>query len=185
MIGNASKNAAVYFYLGVAGFLLVMFLLFAPTRTHFYNVDVPYEDVEYYFEKEPYDYQEEYEAQEPYQTTETYYDKVPVTKTETNTAPSGQHFSSCSGSCHCTRYSISYCVECTCDVVEYKTVKKERPVTKYKAVTKTRTSTGYRDVQKQRAVTKFRQEERQYETNWLFGFRVPWYIHLAYVSRSG
>lgn len=182
---EASKNTLIYFYLGVTGFLLLIFFLIAPTKTHFYTVDVPYEDVEYYFEKEPYEYQESYEAQEPYQTTEIYNDKVPVQKTETHTAPSGQYFTSYGSNCQCTRYSgwlFPQCIEYTCTVVEYETVQKERPVTKYKTVTKYRTATGYRDVQKQRTVTKLRQEQRQYEINWVFGFRVPWNLHIAYLS---
>lgn len=182
---EASRNTLTYFYLGVAGFLLLIFFLIAPTRTHFYTVEVPYEDIEYYFEKEPYEYQEAYEAQEGYETTETYSDQVPIQKLRTDTAQEGYYYPHCDGDCYCTGYNyLGNCIKCTCQYTEYETIQKERPVTKYKTVTKTRTATGYHDVQKQRTVTKLRQEQRQYEINWVFEFRVPWYLHIAYLSQS-
>jgi len=168
------------FFIGVGLFVLAMFFVLGPTKTHLYSVDVPYEDTEYYTEKEPYTYEEAYTVQEPYQTTETYYDEVPVQRTETYTAPEGQYYPSCGTDCVCTnRNWLGSCVECTCLVTDYETVEKERPVTEYMTVTKYRTVNAYKDVQKSRLVTKFRQEQRQYEVNWLFNFRVPWTLHLS------
>ena len=179
--------------------LLGLLTAFAPTKTHYYTVEVPYEDTETYYEKEPYDAQEAYQVEVPYESTETYYDTVPTQTSvpytdyedKVYTAGPGKYYPDVSSPCRCTDYNFwGNCVEqtCTYPVTKYKTetrqetVEKTRPVTKYKTETKYRTVTKYKDVQKSRTVMKMRDEQRQYEVNWLFNFRVPWFLHVPNLS---
>ena len=183
----------------ITGIILLgaIFTLAAPTKTHTYYVDVPYEASESYTEKEPYDAQEAYQVQVPYESTETYTDTVPVEVDVPYTdyeekvyhAESGHYYPDVSSPCRCTDYNFwGNCVEqtCTTPVTKYKTetqqqtIEKTRPVTKYKTETKYRTVTKYRDVQKSRTVTKTKEEPKQYEVNWLFKFRVPWRLHIPH-----
>ncbi|MBU0460908.1 MAG: hypothetical protein KJ771_08955 [Nanoarchaeota archaeon] len=176
------------FFIGLGIFLLITFIIIAPTKTHHYEVEVPYTDTETYSEKEPYETQEEYQTQEPYQTTETYYDQVPVQKKQVNDASSGQYYPSCNNNCYCSKQEWNWnmfeyiCVQCTCQITEYQTIAKERPVTKYTTVTKYRTVTKYKDVQKTREVIKTKMDPRQVEVNWIFNFKLPYKLHLPYIS---
>ena len=185
------------FYTVASAILIIAFFILVPTKTVTYAVEVSYTDYENYTEKEPYEAVEPYEAQEPYQTTETYTDKVPIQtqepyeETETSVkvydAPENTYYPDC-GECECTEYATTYCVQCTCNVsrtitkyktiIEYKNIDKERPVTKYETVTKYRNVTKYRDIEKTREVIGFKEEERKMETNWLFGFKVPYEFHV-------
>jgi hypothetical protein len=170
-----------------------------PTKTYYYTVEVPHEEQESYFEKEPYDEQESYVVQVPYEKMETYMDTVPVqvsvpyiTYEDTiNQAPPGRYYPSCTDPCRCTEYDwLGNCIECTCTYAvqqyrtetEQQTIQKTRPVTKYREETRLRTVTRYRDVQKERTVLRMGEEQRQYEVNWLFGFRSPWLLHIPYLS---
>jgi hypothetical protein len=183
-------------------FLLIAFIILAPTKTHHYEVEVSFTDTETYTEKEPYEAQESYQTQEPYQDVEYYTDTVPVEQsvpytdyeTVVHNAPSGQYYPSCGSDCTCTDYSFwtGQCIQCTClvAVTRYKTqivyqeIQKERPVTKYRTITKYRTVTKYRDVEKTREVVKTKMDPRQVEVNWLFGFKLPYRLHLPYISEE-
>jgi hypothetical protein len=198
---NVKSRGNLVFIIGITIFLLTVFILFGPTKTVTYQVEVSYTDTEHYTEKEPYETQEDYTVQEPYQTTEYYTDQVPVEQsvpytdydTVIHDAPSGSYYTDC-GSCSCTKYTFwtGQCVQCTCRVavtryqtqIVYKDIQKERPVTKYQTVTKYRTVTQYRDVDKTREVIKIRLEERQMEVNWIWNFRMPYRLHLPYISEK-
>lgn len=196
------KNRSnLYFFICLGIFLIIAFFILAPTKTYHYEVEVSYTDTETYTVKEPYETQESYQVQEPYETTETYTDKVPVQeevpyqnleyyydtviKDDCNT----------DAGCSCTDWGgflWMTCVKCSCKkshyVTRYKTetvyrdIEKERPVTKYKTMTKYRTVTKYRDIEKTREVVKTKMEARQVEQNWLFGFKMPYRLHIPYIS---
>jgi hypothetical protein len=185
---HVKSKSNLYFFVGLGVFVLIALFIIAPTKTYHYDVEVFYNDTETYFEIEPYETQEAYQVQEPYQTTETYYDQVPVQKIQVNDAPSGQYYPSCNTNCYCSNQEWSWsmfayvCVQCTCQITEYQTIAKERPVTKYTPVTKYRTVTKYRDVEKTRDVIRTRMEPRQIEVNWIFGFKLPYTLHLPHIS---
>ena len=185
----------IIFATGVIIFLLIAFFLFIPTKTVTYEVEVSYTDIEAYYEKEPYNDQEAYQSQEPYETTEYYTDTVPVEKsvpytdyeTRVVNAPPGTYYPDY-GSCSCTDYNFwGGCIQLTClePVTKYKTeivyeeITKERPVTKYETVTKYRTVTKYKDVEKTREVIKTRMETKRMEVNWIWGFKMPFKLHLS------
>lgn len=206
------KNRSdIFILLGVCIFLIVIFLVVAPTKTIINNVEVAYTDTETYSEKEPYEVQEAYQEQEPYQSVETYTDTVPVPVSvpyqdtensyQSYDAPSGKYYSSIPSGCTCTSNRYLYdengnfgalCIQLSClistPVTKYRTemqqqsVQKERPVTKYRTITKYRTVTQYRDVQKNRQVMKTRIDPQQLEVNWLFGFKTPYRLHLPFIS---
>lgn len=195
-----SNKKDIFFFSGVFIFLIVAFILFVPTKTVTYEIEVHYTATENYTEKEPYQTQESYQVQEPYQTTDTYIDTLPVEQsvpytdyeTIVRNAPSGRYYPNCSSDCTCTDYSFwtGNCIQCTCWIpvtkykteIVYKEVQKERPVTKYKTVTKYRTITKYKDVVKTREVLKTRMETREMEVNWIWGFKMPYRLHLPYIS---
>jgi hypothetical protein len=197
-----TNRSNLYFFIGLSIFLLIAFIVLAPTKTHHYEVEVSYTDTETYTEKEPYETQEAYQVQEPYQDVEYYTDTVPVEQSVPYTdyesvvynAPSGQYYPSCGSDCTCTDYSFwtGQCIQCTClvAVTRYKTqivyqeIQKERPVTKYRTITKYRTVTKYRDVEKTRDVVKTKMDPRQVEVNWLFGFKLPYKLHFPYISEE-
>ncbi len=199
MIKNKKRNSnffkeKLYFIIGVSVTLLVIFVLLIPTKTIIYEVEVPYTTTEAYTEKEPYEVEEAYTIQEPYETTETYTDTVPVerdvpyTSYETTYENNCDSYSNCE--CTATHWLWGYCTTCSCAVTRYRTeisyeeILKERPVTKYTTVTKYRTVTKYKDVEKTRDVIKTRVETRELEKNWIFGFKVPYSLHLPYISEN-
>ena len=202
---NSSKQeyknrGNLYFFIGLGVFLLIVFIVLAPTKTHPYEVEVSYVDTETYTEKEPYETQESYQVQEPYQDVEYYTDNVPVEQsvpytdyeTVVSNAPSGQYYPNCGSDCTCTDYSFwtENCIQCTCLIavtryrtqIVYQEIQKERPVTKYITLTKYRTVTKYRDVEKTRDVMKTKIDPRQIEVNWIFGFKLPYKLHFPYIS---
>lgn len=191
--GHLIFTAAVLFV------LLIAFTLIVPTKTITYEVEVTYTDTENYTEKEPYEAQESYKVQESYESVEYYTDTVPIEKsipytdyeTVVHDAPYGQYYPSCD-SCSCTKTSIWFgnCIQCTCsaEVTKYKTevvyeeIEKERPVIKYRPATKYRTITKYQEVEKTREVIKTKMEAREMEVNWLFEFKLPYKLHLPFLS---
>lgn len=193
------KGSSSYFIIVII-FLLVGFIIFAPTRTFNYEVEVFYTDSETYTEKEPYDAQEAYEVQVPYESVEYYTDTVPINRSVPYTdyeyivynAPSLQIYPSWDSGCSCTDSSFwrGGCIQVTCRVAQtrykteiaYEQIQKERPVTKYRKVTKYRTITKYSDVQKTRDIIKTKMEPREMEVNWLFGFKMPHKLHIPYIS---
>ena len=206
-----THKSDIYILLGVCIFLIVVFLIVAPTKTIINNVEVAYTDTETYTEKEPYEIQEAYQEQEPYQTVETYTDTVPVPVSvpyqdtensyQSYDAQSGHYYSSIPSGCTCTSNRYLYdkdgnygalCVQLSClistPVTKYRTemqqqsVQKERPVTKYRTITKYRNVTQYRDVLKTREVMKTRIDPQQLEVNWLLGFKTPYTLHLPFIS---
>ena len=209
---NFDKNAFfvkhksnICFLIGVSVFLIVVFLIVAPTKTITNNVEVAYTDTETYYEKEPYEVQEAYQEQEPYQSVETYTDSVPVPVSvpyqdteyyyQSADAPAGKYWpdASITSNCVCSnRDWLSHCIQLYCQysrsVTKYRTemqqqsIQKERPVTKYRTITKYRTVTKYRDVAKTREVMKTRIESRPLEVNWLIGFKTPYKLHLPFIS---
>lgn len=192
----------ILFFSGIFVFVLIAFILFVPTKTVTYEVEVAYTDTEVYYEKEPYETQEAYQTQEPYEAVEYYIDTVPVEQSVPYTdyeyvaydAPPGQYYSDCGSGCSCTKYSFwtGNCTQCTCQVpvtryrteIVYQAIQKERPVTKYMTVTKYRTVTKYKDIEKTREVIKTRMEPREMEVNWIWGFKMPWRLHLPYISED-
>lgn len=176
--------------------ILVLATLFIPTKTYWYEVEVPYQDTEYYTETVPYNEEEQYEVQVPYESTETYTDQVPVERDVPYTAYESyyDYTTDCDAYVRCSCLDTSFwtgkCIKCLCErpvtkyrkEVGYESVQKTRPVTKYKTETKTRTVTKYRDEQKSRIVTKIGTERRNMEINWLFGFEMPWVCRIPYLS---
>jgi len=133
--------------------------------------------------------QEAYEKKVPYETTETYIDTIPIEeKTPYETTEEY----------HIIRYNCDYDVDCECDEsgtpcykcscfrtvtkylteIRYEDVEKERAVTKYRTETAYRTVTKHKDVQKSRKVMRTKMEARTVERNWIFGFNVPWKLHI-------
>jgi len=137
--------------------LTVAGIVFLPTKTQAYTIQVPYTD------QEPYQTQEAYTIQVPYQTQEAYTGYESVTKSKTVKENDCDY----SNSCTCTQTSWfglgSTCVECSC------TYQESVPTTKYQTVTKYKDETRYRTVTKYRDVTKFRDETRYRKVNWIFG----------------
>ena len=212
---NSSKSDNVNsqkFYriltIGLCVMIVIIGLVFVPTKTISQNIEVAYTATETYYEKEPYTVKESYQEQEPYQTTETYFDKVPVEVSVPyqvvefyydifDSGSAGYYGTPYQTDCYCTRSSPLYigtkvmgqgCVQLTCKrsrtVTKYRTeiqeksIQKERPVTKYRIVDKTRDITKYRDVVKTRSVIKTRIEQRPLEVNWLLGYKTPYSFHL-------
>lgn len=189
-----SDRSDLYFLIGTTIFLIALFLIFAPTSTSHYEVEVYYTDTETYTEKVPYEVQEAYEVQEPYEGIESFTDTVPIEQSVpyidyeevVSNAPSGQYYASWDSNCSCTNYNLEWCIQLTCQVattrymteIVYEKIEKERPVTKYRTVTKSRTVTKYRDVQNTRNVIKTKMEPREMEVNWLFGFKMPYKLHI-------
>ena len=179
-------------YIWIAVFLILFAGIVFPTKNVEYQVEVPYEDVEYYTEKEPYETQEAYEKQVPYEATETYVDTVPVERevpyTDYETESWYDYTTDCDYSSYCSCTGTSWwtgkCNKCYCSktnpVTKYKKeiideeVEKERAITKYKTVIDYKTVTKYKDVQKSREVMNTKMETRIKKVNWLFGFEVPW-----------
>ena len=144
------------------GVILILFIgAIFPTKTVEYQVEVPYEDIEYNTEKEPYEIQEAYEKQVPYESTETYVDTVPVEK--------DVPYEYCGPMSWLFGCETRYRTEIFNEEVE-----KERTVTKYKTVTDYRTVTKYRDVEKSRTIMRTKMETKTKKVNWIFGFEVPW-----------
>lgn len=201
-INITKEKPKIIFFLGLFLILLVLFILLIPTKTVTYEVEVPYETTETYYEKEPYQVQEPYQTQQAYEAAETYYDMIPVTRDvpyqELEYYSETVNQDSCDTiypSCICKErgwLGLGDCISCVCEksrpVTKYRTetfqeqITKTRPVTKYRTVTEYRTVTNYRDVEKSRIVMKIRTEPREREINWLFGFRVPYTLHVAYLS---
>lgn len=197
--------------IGICIFFILVFLIFVPTKTTTYSVEVAYTDTETYYEKEPFVVQESYQEKVPYQTTETYTDIVPVPVSvpyqdyeysyKTYDSGTDKYYSSIPTGCVCSSNRYNYdkdgvygalCVQLTCQiatpVTKYRTetqqqsIQKERPVTEYRTETKTRSVTQYQDVAKTRNVIKTRIEERPLEVNWLLGFKTPYSLHLPLIS---
>jgi len=191
-----SNKGPIIFSIVLVVVLVALFLIFVPTKSFYYTVQVPYESTEYYTEKEPYEAQESYEVQVPYTTTETYYDTVPVEvsvaytdyEDKVYTAPSGQYYPSVTSPCRCTNYNFwGQCIQETCQYpvtkyrteIQQQTIEKTRPVTQYSTETRYRTVTRYQDVQKSRTIMKIRDEQRQKQINWVFSYPVPYTLHLV------
>ena len=187
------NKSRILFITGTLVFLLIIFTLFVPTKTSYYEVEIPYNDTEYYIEKEPYQVEEPYQVKEPYQTTETYIDIVPVEKSVPYQTIEYVYYSDCDSTEGCTcihwHWFWGYCDGCECKVTKYKTeivyeeIEKTRPVTKYKDIIKYRTVTKYRNVTKSREVIKIKIEQREKEVNWLFGYRVPYKLPFPYINK--
>ena len=185
-----------FFIIGIIVFMAAIFFLAVPTRSATYQVEVPYQDTETYTETEPYTAQEPYERQEAYEDTvpydkqEAYASTESYTDTVKTTYESAMDNCDYNANCQCTSTSFwsGICVKCVCvkvdyvqktrPVTKYKTVTDYQTVTKYRTVTDYQTVTKYRDVQKTRPVMKTRMEDRTKEVNWLFGFEIPWALHI-------
>lgn len=135
---------------------ILALIILLPTKTQYYNVQVPYKTTE------PYQAQESYTVQVPYQAQESY----TVNKEVTRTRIVKEDNCDSSSGCVCTQKSWlglgNTCVECSCDY------QSNVPVTEYRTVTKYRTETKYRTVTKYREVTKEKTEQRTRKVNWLF-----------------
>lgn len=131
-------------------------VIFLPTKTQSYTIQVPYTTTEPYETEEPYEVQIPYQEQEAYTDYETKYVSQTVTKDNCDS----------DSRCSCTQKSWfglgDTCVECDCRMPT------DVPVTKLRTVTKYRTETRYKTVTKYREVTKMKEEVRYRKINWLF-----------------
>lgn len=136
--------------------LIVAGVVFLPTKTQSYTVQVPYTTTE------PYETEEAYEVQVPYQEQEAYTDYETKYVSETVTKDNCDSDSRCS----CTQKSWfglgDTCVECSCRMPT------DVPVTKFRTVTKYKTETRYKTVTKYKEVKKMKDEIRYRKVNWLF-----------------
>lgn len=163
--------------------LVVSAIVFIPTKTQAYTIQVPYASTEKYQTQEPYTVQVPYQAEEAYQETETYYESVPVQKQVPYTTKEyyDKEVDYCDGAveCTCTQASFWYpdkCIKCSCyklitnyrTETTYQNVAKTRPITKYRTVTKYTTETRYQTVTKSRDVTLYKDETRYRKVNWIF-----------------
>ena len=90
--------------------------------------------------------------------------------------------------CECNRVNplTKNCTQCSCYriITAQKTeifneeIEKERILTKYITERKYRTVTKYKDVNKSREVIKVKTENKEVEVNWIFGFKVPFKLHI-------
>ena len=181
----------------ISYFVLIL-ILFVPTRTKDYEADAIYQETEEYTDVVPYEVEESYKTKEAYIDKETYEDLVPLTRdvkyTEEETYYEKSFQTGCDSEKNCFCTDITYvsippeCIECICQrsrtvdkyrkEIAYETITKTRPVLRYKDVIKKRKVTRYKDIKKQRTIAKVRSEKRQRNTNWIFGFIVPWKIEL-------
>lgn len=136
--------------------IIVAGVVFLPTKTQPYTVQVPYTATETYEAEEPYEVKLPYEEQEAYDDYETKYVAQTVKK----------DYCDSDSRCSCTQKSWlglgDTCIECTCRMPT------DVPVTKLRTVTKYRTETKFKTVTKTRDVTKMKEEIRYRKVNWLF-----------------
>jgi len=136
--------------------IIVAGVVFLPTKTQSYTVQVPYTAVESYEAEEPYEEKVPYQEQEAYEDYETKYVSQTVQK------------DNCDSDSRCTCSQTSWfglgdtCVLCDCRIAT------DVPVTKLRTVTKYRTETKFRTVTKTREVTKMKDEIKYRKVNWLF-----------------
>jgi len=145
----------LFYILGISFLFLMVFIIFAPTKTITENIEISYSEQETYNVTEPHD------VFEIYQEYEYEYSPFP-----------GGVYVNC-GMCICHQMlklpmiyegPDYYCDYCMCNVTHYRTV------------------TKYLEIPKIRNVTKTRIESRPTEVNWIFGFKTPYTLHLPFMS---
>jgi len=159
--------------------LLVLAIVFIPTKVKNIEKEVSYSSLENYSENVSYSFIEEYIVSEPYFVEEGYegtvIEKVPFTKQEYYYETVNSDGCDRDPLCACTTFN-SVCVKCKCRKsreVEYfvdRTVFKDKiNVTYYRNVTKYRNVSVSKIINVSKEVNKTRKEIKKIKVNWLFG----------------
>lgn len=168
-ITEKKGNPNLFRIFGILFLIILVFLIFIPTKTIITDVEVSYLGTETYTDQEPYTEMEITYVKETWQEVHT--TNVGYESSE------GYYYSNCGSGCTCSHYTSNpntipsyYCDKCSCS--NSGVYEQSRTDPKYQWVTK------YREVSKTRNVTKTRIEPGPVEVNWIIGFNTPFKFHL-------